>query len=413
MHSTRKKSALVASSQRYNLDILIIASAYTPPDISGGDRIFLELARRFSKKCSITILGHNSTEILCKKYKLAANFRNINYPDRWLYKSRIARYILSTTLTIIAIFKDKKNYDVVISASDFWPDILPGFFYKRFKGKCIWVSSFYLLAPNPFQKKGVHTGLDRFKNILYSISQYLAIKLIVSSSDLLLTCTSIVINKFRESYFKKRQVPIFLLFGGVTIEEEIRQQRATYLRRNKFHYQVVYMARFHPQKGPVEMINIWKEVLTMRPHYKLAMIGDGPLYNDVANLASQLYFKNSISIMGFMDGFEKQELFLNSCVFAHPVIYDTGGLAPVEAMVFGVPAVSFDLEGLREVFPKGMIKITPYDYRKFAEALITLIENQSSRDLISLEAIELAEEWNWDLHADKLLEKFERLHKIY
>jgi glycosyltransferase involved in cell wall biosynthesis len=88
----------------------------------------------------------------------------------------------------------------------------------------------------------------------------------------------------------------------------------------------------------------------MRPHYKLAMIGDGPLYNDVSNLASQLYFKNSISIMGFMDGFEKQKLFLNSCVFAHPVIYDTCGLAPVEAMVFGVPAdVSKDLLARQEI----------------------------------------------------------------
>ena len=66
---------------------------------------------------------------------------------------------------------------------------------------------------------------------------------------------------------------------------------------------------------------------------KLAMIGDGPLMGKVRQVLEARNIGNSVELFGFLDGDEKIEVFLNSKIFAHPAIYDTGGLAPMEAMV--------------------------------------------------------------------------------
>ena len=46
-------------------------------------------------------------------------------------------------------------------------------------------------------------------------------------------------------------------------------------------YDAVFIGRFHPQKGVLELIDIWKRVVNKKPQAKLAMIGDGPLMKKV------------------------------------------------------------------------------------------------------------------------------------
>jgi glycosyltransferase involved in cell wall biosynthesis len=390
------------------MNIIVVSCAYTPPHISGGDRIFLELCRKFNKENEVLILGHEETKKLCELHGLSSNFELIKYPKGKIFGIRPIRYILSTLLATIFILRIKKNYNIIISSSDFWPDLIPAFFYKL-KNKIFWVSSFYLLAPNPFASEGVHLGFERYRNILYRISQYIAIKLIVAKSDLLLTCTSIVIKKFEQSYFKKRKVPTHLIFGGVEVNDSIREMRIKYLNSTEYDYDVVYMARFHPQKGPLEMLDIWEILIKDRPDLKLAMIGDGPLYDKVLAKVNIKKLENSVKLLGFLDGEDKNHVFLKSKVFAHPVIYDTGGLAPMEAMVFGLPAVSFDLEGLKEVYPSGMLKVSQFNKRMFAETLIELFDNKALWKKTSLESINLSEEWSWQNKSKQLLFSVKKL----
>ena len=171
------------------------------------------------------------------------------------------------------------------------------------------------------------------------------------------------------------------------------------------------MGRLHPQKGPIEMVRIWKEVVTINPRLRLAMIGNGPLEKKVKELIKSLELKDSIELFGFVDGVDKNNILSHSRLFAHPVVYDTGGMAAIEAMALGLPAVSFDLKGLRDAYPKGMHKVSKYNIKEFAKNTIEILNNEFKYNKLRTDAIELSSDWDWDKHAFQLQKKILKLLK--
>ena len=82
-------------------------------------------------------------------------------------------------------------------------------------------------------------------------------------------------------------------------------------------------------------------------------------------------------------------------------------MAAAEAMVCGLPGVSFDLPALRIYYPKGMLKARDED--DFAEKIIELLSNSLLYNKLSYEAQTWAKSWDWRLVAEQLLKKCQDL----
>ena len=67
----------------------------------------------------------------------------------------------------------------------------------------------------------------------------------------------------------------------------------------KRKYDACFVGRFHQQKGVLVLIDIWKEVVKLKPDAKLAMIGNGPLEEEVKNRAKEYGIGNNIDLFGF------------------------------------------------------------------------------------------------------------------
>ena len=90
-----------------------------------------------------------------------------------------------------------------------------------------------------------------------------------------------------------------------------------------------------------------------------------------------------------------------SKIIVHPATYDSGGMAAAEAMAWGLPGVSFDLEALKTYYPKGMIKVPIGDIRNFANSILELLQNDDLYVHTSNKArILINEEWGWDKRID-------------
>jgi glycosyltransferase involved in cell wall biosynthesis len=130
------------------------------------------------------------------------------------------------------------------------------------------------------------------------------------------------------------------------------------------------------------------------------MIGIGPLENEIRNLIEKSGLSKNINLMGFLDGPEKFEVFKQSRIVVHPATFDSGGMAASEAMAWGLPGVSFDLEALKTYYPKGMLKTSCFDTNEFAENILNLLSNPYQYKEMSLEALQLVhEEWEWNNRA--------------
>src|SRR6266567_1259478 len=140
---------------------IFFALAASGIGISGGDRIFIELARRWSKQHAITIYVWEEGYRMCKNQGLESS--HITYQvvkmNRWqrfgFVVNYFARIIAGIKLGFSLQLENNTN-SIVYSASEFWMDSLPCAILKnRFK-KITWLASWFQTAPNPL--KGFANG---------------------------------------------------------------------------------------------------------------------------------------------------------------------------------------------------------------------------------------------------------------
>ena len=383
----------------------IFANAALGKGLSGSDRIFIEFAKRLRQKHQVVIHIWKEGYEICKREGLdeGVSFEFIHV-DNWCKLSFITCYLGRIIKAIWGVlFTNLENTKEVVlySASEFWMDSLPPFVLKLRFPKAIWVVGAFQAAPNPIKgfTQGDREETYKFSAFIYWLMQLPIKPLAKKWADIVL-----VNNTSEKKQFKglDKQNKVLVILGAVNVAQ-INQ----FNLKNKSEkiYDAVFQGRFHPQKGVVELISIWKLVTENNPNAQLAMIGDGPLIDKVKSKIKDLNMEKNIKLFGYVfDGPIKYKVFAQSKIVVHPSFYDSGGMASAEAMAFGIPCVGFDLESYRSYYPKGMIKVPVGNLNAFSDMVIELLENKKKRDQIGNEAKEMInKDWSWDKRVDQLL----------
>ncbi len=390
--------------------ITIFALAAHGKGISGGDRIFMEFARNWSKKVHVEIYLWEEGFEMCKRSHLfksrSLKFKVINIPNIFTKNFLICYFVRILIGVLIGLRLSVKDLSVVYSASEFWMDTFPAAILKIRCRSIFWVATWYQTAPSV--TKGFSIGKRDnyyFKSaILYYLAQMPIKPLIKLYSDFVLVNNSNEVKQF-SALSKKSRVAVVL--GAVDLDL-IKKYKRT-LKKSKKYYDAVFQGRFHPQKGVVELIDIWKIVVRFRPQARLVMIGDGPLMKDVKEKIKKLNLTKNIILKGYLfDGSEKYRIFSLSRLVLHPAFYDSGGMASSEAMAFGLPCVAFDLPAYESYYPKGLLKARIGNKKEFAESIIRLLGNKVLYKKLSKEALDLVyKHMSWAARSEQILERIQ------
>lgn len=385
--------------------IYILALAALGGGLSGGDRVFIELARNLSKKNPVVVYVWEEGWLMCQREKLTGSnlqikivkvgsIAKLGFIITYLY-----RIFLGLKLGLTLQIKDK---NLIYSASEFWMDSFPAVLLKLRNPKIRWMVAWLQTAPSPLKgfTEGKRKEIYRLETFLYWFMQQPVKPLITRFANYVL-----VNNETEKKQFPKliKQNRVLVAGAGVNTEAIL-----TYLKTHKFpkikKYLAVFQGRFHPQKGVVELIDIWQLVIQEMPNAKLAMIGDGPLMEAVKKRIKELYLQDNIELFGYLhDGDKKYSIFQRSYIVVHPAFYDSGGMAAAEAMAFGLPCIGFNLKSYLSYFPKGMVKVSIGDLQKFSEAIIQLFYNESLYNRLSKQAREMIlDNYCWDIKIKKL-----------
>jgi glycosyltransferase involved in cell wall biosynthesis len=387
------------------LKLLIIANNNIGTSQSGGDTIFLEFIKNWQNKLDITVFGSEETKELLNRYKLSPKFIESDTTNKRCFPSLfnlILHFFRRIYRGYISYIKHKDVFlesDYCYTVSDFIPDFMFGLLFKLNKPSGIWLCGQYLFAPKPGDKSSPykHHLAKGWLYYLFQIpTQYFCNKyadqvLITSEPDRIRFPNKIV----------------HVVQGGVdTSESQKYLSSKNKLTFSKRKFDAVFQGRLHFQKGVLELVEIWKLVVNKQPKALLAIIGDGQLEQELKDKIKKYKLQKNIILFGFKSGKEKFEIFKQSKLVVHPAIYDSGGMAAAEAMAWGLPGVSFDLESLKTYYPKGMVK-TPYgDYNKFSQNILKLLTDKKYYDRISDQAISLITNvWNWEIRAKNLYQQ--------
>lgn len=370
--------------------------------LSGGDNIFINFAKQIAKKgIEVNIFTWKHGLLMCRKNGLKGVNFFISEAEKYERLPFFLLYFIRTILGIKKIsqavssgyFKDKNV--VVYSASDFWPDSLPAFLFKKWLPEVRWVAGFYLFAPNPF--KGFRGEL-KLKNFFFWLSQRPIFWLIKKYAYMICVTSEPDVTPFVEAGRKTSE--IFVVKGGIDYQHLSRFQKPV----GKI-YDAAYVGRLHPQKGVLEMIDIWKRVVDKRPEAKLAVIGLGEMEKAMKKRITKYGLEGNVKFFGVMIGDDRNKVLQRSRVILHPAVYDSGGMAAASGLACGLPGVCFDLEVFKTYYPKGFLRAKIGSIDDFGQKIISLLEDSQLYNKMSREAIKEAETWDWGKRVDKLYQR--------
>jgi glycosyltransferase involved in cell wall biosynthesis len=295
---------------------------------------------------------------------------------------------------------------VIYSVSPLWPDIFPGFFLRRRTPGSAWLVAMSMYAP-PFWKgwrahDKANRGRPEKRAMAFGLNEAVVYPLIRRSADGIFVNNELDRARAIADGFSLQRVEVI----GMGVDNSLA---ASLPRPVEKGYDAVFIGRLHPQKGLLEFIDVWRLLVDRHPEARLAIIGNGPLEQSLREKIGRYRLQDNVDMLGFLDGEEKIAVFKASRLVVHPSLYDSGGMAALEAMSCGLPGVGYDLPDLEVYYPQGMLKTPCYDRAAFAANIERLLAEEELYRELQDEARAWAWQWDWDVVAERLLELIERL----
>ena len=142
---------------------------------------------------------------------------------------------------------------------------------------------------------------------------------------------------------------------------------------------IVCVARLVPDKGLECLLEAAALVVGSRPECKFLIAGDGPLRKRLLDEAVELGIEDSVIFAGFRD--DVPRVLAAADLFVLPTLREGFGVVFAEAMAMGVPVVGSKMPPITEVVKDGEtgILVPPNQPRLFAEAILSLLEDEAKR----------------------------------
>jgi glycosyltransferase involved in cell wall biosynthesis len=155
---------------------------------------------------------------------------------------------------------------------------------------------------------------------------------------------------------------------------------------------VLAVGRLTPQKGFLDLVEIFALVHKKLPEARLRIIGAGSDERMLHAAILQSEAAEVTELLSFSDHRSLSAHYREARVVAIPSVYEPFGLVAIEAMACSTPVVAYATGGLPEIITDGVngIMVAPNDRDRFAAALIRLLGDQREAESLGSHARETA-----------------------
>ena len=384
-----------------NFKILGVFNAYFALNtkeypISGGEKSFFEVFRRWSKQgLDIEILTTKMGYSTCISQKLSASYKIL--PFSFVDKLGIAgSYFFRTIIACFLTPKFKSNL-IVYSETDIIPDIIPAIVAKLLNKNSKMVCTIFHLVPHYSSRTG-----SRVVNFISYYAQSLSFEFIKRFADLIFVDNSILKQNLitQKNFSGSLSEKIMVSHMGIN-KEYIDKIKPVGGKK----YDGFFLGRLHVSKGIFDLIEIWSLVVEKNKNAKLAICGTATeeMLEEINKKIRGFGLEDNIFYLGFLPTDEVFRNLKSSRIFVFPSHEEGFGIAVCEAMACGLPVVAYNLPVFKEVFPEGLVSVKIGDYHSFSEAILELLTDKEKYDKLKSEAVKIALKYDWDDVAKKEL----------
>jgi len=183
--------------------------------------------------------------------------------------------------------------------------------------------------------------------------------------------------------------------------------------RNRDMKTLLYVGRFLYLKGIELILETYKIVVEKDPELKLIFIGEGPEIHFIRDFSEKFGLKNLV-IVEWLDKQKLDQYYAMSSLLLFPSLHDSSGNVVLEALSFGLPVVSLDVGGPKEVIGQGIDTIVPHNNKAtkelavdIAEKIKALLANKELYEVTCEKSFIRSQELTWKKSVERVYIKIE------
>lgn len=158
---------------------------------------------------------------------------------------------------------------------------------------------------------------------------------------------------------------------------------------------ILFLGRITIQKGPDYFLDVAKKVLEKHPQARFIMAGTGDMARKLLHKSAAYKLKNRFLFAGFLNRREVEKILSSTDIYLLPSVSEPFGIAPLEAMAYGIAAIISKQSGVSEVV-ENAYKIDFWDISGMAETINYLIENPDKCRKLGIKGMLEVEKIKWD-----------------
>lgn len=169
---------------------------------------------------------------------------------------------------------------------------------------------------------------------------------------------------------------------------------------------ILFLGRITIQKGPDYFLDVAKKVIEVCPRAKFIMAGSGDMARKLLHKSASYRLGSSFLFAGFLNRKEVETILHSTDIYMLPSVSEPFGIAPLEAMAYGITAVISKQSGVSEVV-ENAYKVDFWDINKMSDIIIELIKNPDKRKDLGNKGMFEVKQIQWDTVASKLIDTYQ------
>lgn len=362
------------------MDICIVNDNFS---IGGVQRVATELANNLSNMgYKVTLIDFSGQNIFF--YPVSKKINIPNAIGKRTFKRRVIGKLLKVTSSIfkkplpikrvyleqiddLTTYLKNNNHKVLITCQGLLTSIIP-YIKKEIPDVKVlaWQHSEYDIYVNKYYKKFINYYFQGLKSADYVIC--------LTEAD--------------QKKFEKINRNVSYIYNPVTIKN-IDNRKSDLSKK-----QVIFVGRLDiVPKGLDILIKIAKNI---KSDWRIVVAGDGRDKKKFLQMIKKEHLENKIILKGALKNEDLIETYLDGSIFISTSRWEGFGLVITEAMLFGLPIISFSNSGPKEILKNGEygILVNNINVNEFTSKLNDLIENPLKREYFQMKSLERVKDFD-------------------
>ncbi|SHH00518.1 Glycosyltransferase involved in cell wall bisynthesis [Thermosyntropha lipolytica DSM 11003] len=178
---------------------------------------------------------------------------------------------------------------------------------------------------------------------------------------------------------------------------------------------VVFLGRLVPEKGVMQLIQAFSQVVKKVPLARLYIGGRGPQREILEKEVARLGLEEKVVFTGFIGLEDRNLIYKRASLAVFPSLYEPFGIVALEAMVTDTPVIVGNVGGLAEIVEDGVtgLKVNALEIDKLADAMVRLLTDELLAEKLKRNAREKVKNvYSWEAIAKSTADVYREVLRV-